>query len=205
MIKIKKNIDNSINMSGINYANVTGQSDNPARRRWGKLSQSIRYSPYRSHQNPTKYQTDGKPKLGLGIPIQKGLSMDEWLRHHGYQNTVEFVDHATPEEYAYLKNEWREYSSYTGGYGAAPYNPLMGGNVLGTASEIGFGLAPGILRGGVRRKSKRAKSKSKSKRVKRVKSKSKSKSKRAKRVKRAKSKSKSKSKREKKRVKSKRK
>ena len=201
-------------MSGINYANVTGQSDNPARRRWGKLSQSIRYSPYRSHQNPTKYQTDGKPKLGLGIPIKKGLSMDEWLRYHGYQTTVEFVDDATPEEYAYLKNEWREYSSYTGGYGAAPYNPLMGGNVLGTASEIGFGLAPGILRGGVRRKSKRAKSKSKSKskskRVKRVKrakskSKSKSKSKRAKRVKRAKSKSKSKSKRGKKRVNSKRK
>ena len=186
-------------MSGINYANVTGQSDNPARRRWGKLSQSIRYSPYRSHQNPTKYQTDGKPKLGLGIPIQKGLSMDEWLRHHGYQNTVEFVDHATPEEYEYLKNEWREYSSYTGGYGTAPYNPLMGGNVLGTASEIGFGLAPGILRGGVRRKSKRAKSKSKSKskRVKRAKSK------RAKRVKREKSKSKSK--RGKKRVKTKRK
>jgi len=40
-----------------------------------------------------------------------------------------------------------------GGYGPSAV-PLKGGNVLEIASEIGFRLTPGILQGGVRRKTK---------------------------------------------------
>ena len=172
----------------ITYSSAYGRTQPPteARRRWGNIKDTVRYSPYNAHTR-------------LNIPIPPGLKKDDWLKHHGYQNTIEFEDHAPQDEYETLKMEWAAYGQ-AGGYGPGIVEGMNGGEL---ATDIVFEMMS--MRGG-KRKSKGKKRRVKSKTKRRVKSKgkkskSKTKTKTKRRVKSKGKKRKSKSKR---RVKSKR-
>jgi len=127
----------------ITYASAYGtQPQTDARRRWGNIGETIRYSPYNAHTR-------------LNIQIPPGLKKDDWLKHHGYQNTIEFEDHATPEEYEKLKMKWEWYGQ-AGGYGPME---LPGGG-------LSADLAIQLLDGGKKSKGRKSKGrKSKGRRV----------------------------------------
>ena len=141
----KKNIDDSINMAG----NVNAQ------RRWGKIRDTLK-TPLgkRGTTRPRQYWPEGD---------WDELDEMEMNRKRQRANAQAAADvFRDPSTYPFP--EWSPPSS--GGYGAAPYPLLNGGNVLGVASEMAFELAPGILRGGAKRKKSKSKgrnSKSKSK------------------------------------------
>jgi hypothetical protein len=152
---------------------------------WNKLRDVVLHSPYQKHK-------------ALGMRIPGNLRKDDWLKYHGYQNTMEFDDYATMDDYRRLNDQWNLYSMKGGNYvgavgpeyaefelrgGYGPF-PLRGG-ANGIASAFGMAVAPEILRGGYRKgplKKSKSKRKSKSKKSKSKKSKSKkSKSKKSKR------------------------
>ena len=62
--------------------------------KWNKLREAV-YSPYLKHQ-----------KLGMNIP--RGLTKDDWLKYHGFQNTIEFEDNALDRHYYPLTQAWNE-------------------------------------------------------------------------------------------------
>ena len=119
----------------ITYASAYGrtQPQTDARRRWGNVRETIRYSPYNAHTR-------------LNIQIPPGLKKDDWLKHHGYQNTIEFEDHATPEEFDTLNMNWDAYVQ-AGGYGPME---LPGGG-------LSADLAIQLLDGGKKTKGRKSK------------------------------------------------
>ena len=136
----KKNIDDSINMSG----NVNAQ------RRWGKIRDTLK-TPLgkRGTLRPRQYWPEGD---------LDELDEMEMNRKRQRANAQEAADvFRDPASYPWSMNP--KFPSSTGGYGAAPYPLLNGGNVLDVAAEMAFGLAPGILRGGAKRKKSKSKSK----------------------------------------------
>lgn len=149
---------------------------------WNKLRDVVLYSPYQKHK-----------KLGMRIP--SNLRKDDWLKYHGYQNTMEFDDHATMDDYRRLNDQWNLYSMEGGGNYAGAVGPeyaefLRGGygpsplrgGANGIAGALGMAVASNVLRGGYKkRSSKKSKKISKSKKSKSKRSKSKkSKSKKSK-------------------------
>ena len=48
--------------------------------------------------------------------IPSNLRKDDWLKYHGYQNTMEFDDHATMDDYRRLNDQWNLYSMRGGNY-----------------------------------------------------------------------------------------
>ena len=133
---------------GSRYGRTQPQTE--ASRRWGNIKDTVRYSPYNANKR-------------LNIPLPGNLSKSDWLKHHGYQNTMEFEDHAPQDEYDTLQMEWASYISapnHYGGYG--PGLPTLGGG--GVEEYIAEHVAHTYMRGGKKskgRKSKGRKSKSK--------------------------------------------
>jgi len=158
----KKNIDDSINMSG----NVNAQ------RRWGKIRDRF------NSKRGTKRQflpVVGDLTRSMSSTYEPGIG--EELRNVRQRANAQAAADVFRDPASYPWSMNPKFPSSTGGYGAAPYPLLNGGNVLDVAAEMAFGLAPGILRGGAKRKKSKSKSKGRKSKSKSKGRKSKSKSK----------------------------